>query len=195
MTSGLVTSISYSQDEILGDIMVLHNGGLPFECDVTYGHGGFYRGVIPRPRLVTDLAPGGDVLADAAALPLRDESVCSIVFDPPFLHTSGAGSMIKERFGDFKSIPKLWSFYERSMREFRRVLCPDGILVFKCGDTVSCGQNWFSHVHVCNLAEIYGLLPLDLFILLAKHRLPQWNIRKQQHARKHHSFFWVFGKR
>lgn len=38
----------------------------------------------------------------------------------------------------------------------------------------------------------YGFYPKDMFILLAKSRLNDG--RKQQHARKYHSYFWVFKK-
>ena len=38
-----------------------------------------------------------------------------------------------------------------------------------------------------------GFYPKDLFILLAKTRLNDG--RKQQHARKFHSYFWIFEKR
>jgi hypothetical protein len=38
----------------------------------------------------------------------------------------------------------------------------------------------------------YGFYPKDLFILLAKNRLNDGRV--QQHARKYHSYFWVFKK-
>jgi hypothetical protein len=47
-----------------------------------------------------------------------------------------------------------------------------------------------------NMALELGFYPKDLFILTAKMRINsfggRWN--KQEHARKYHSYFWVFEK-
>lgn len=45
-----------------------------------------------------------------------------------------------------------------------------------------------------NYAVKLGLYPKDLFILLSKRRPIQHNLKNQNHARKFHSYFWVFGK-
>lgn len=192
----VVRSISYDQDEIIQGIMTLHLDGAPFECDPTYSKGVFYKN-LPAPRLKFDLAPQyPDVIqSDCRNLPLEDESIQSIMFDPPFLQRSGKGSIMKDRFGEFNTIPNLWMFYYASLKEFYRVLRPGGILAFKCQDTVSCGKNYMSHVEIMNQAVSVGFYPKDIFILLAKSRMSQWNIKKQQHARKFHSYFWVFEKR
>ena len=51
------------------------------------------------------------------------------------------------------------------------------------------------HCHVYNWATRAGFEPLDLFVLLARNRLvANWQ-RNQKHARKYHSYFWVFRKR
>ena len=184
-------SISFSQDEILRMIVDLHCP-LGIEADVTYGNGCFWDGSKPRYR--SDLKATGNIIADCCRLPYPNGSLQSLVFDPPFLHKSGEGSMIKERYGDFPSIPLLWEFYRRALREFGRVLKPTGIVVFKCQDTVSCGKNWFSHIEIVNYAKDAGLILKDLFILLAKSRMPQWNRKTYQHARKYHSYFLVFRK-
>ena len=52
-----------------------------------------------------------------------------------------------------------------------------------------------SHVFVMNEAVKAGFYPKDLFILLAKNRITaDWQTRNQKHARKFHSYFWVFEK-
>lgn len=191
----LVSSISYDQEEIIRNIMELFTGG-KIDCDPTYSKGVFYKN-IPEPRYKFDINPQaeGVVQADARDLPLKDGSVGSIMFDPPFLNQTGAGSIMKERFGDYRTIPILWDFYRGALKEFQRILAPEGVLVFKCQDTVSSRKNWFSHCEVMNMAVLSGFYPKDLFILLAKHRIPQHNLKRQEHARKFHSYFWVFEKR
>ncbi len=195
LTNG-IPSISYDQHEIIKWIIELHLGGQPIQCDPTWGHGEFYKDGIEKPEFVYDLnGERGVKKADARHLPHKDASLSSIMFDPPFLHQTGEGSIIKERFGDYKTIPLLWKMYSDAIKEFARVLQPNGMLIFKCQDTVSSAMNYFSHVQVMNLAVAAGFYPKDLFILLAKNRIPQWNQKKQQHARKFHSYFWVFEKR
>jgi len=182
-------SISFSQDAILRMITELHcPAGI--EADVTYGNGCFWDGNKPRYR--SDLKATGNIIADCCFLPYASGRIRSLIFDPPFLHKSGDGSMIKERYGDFPSITLLWEFYRKSVQEFKRVMAPDGIVIIKCQDTVSSGKNWFSHVEIINYAKEAGLILKDLFILLAKSRIPQWNRKTYQHARKYHSYFLVF---
>ena len=79
--------------------------------------------------------------------------------------------------------------------EYKRVLKPNGILIFKCQDTVSSGKQWFSHSHIMNMAVNVGFYPKDLFMLLAKNRIIGHNHSNQKHARKFHSYFWVFENR
>lgn len=191
----MIKSISFSQDEILQNIVTLHTG--PFQCDVTFGSGCFYKKVLPRPTLCFDLAPRkpGVIQADACRLPLRDGHLQSVIFDPPFLVRTGPGATLKNRFGDMVgTIRDLWNFYFRAMKEIHRVLIPGGWLVFKCQDGVLSGVNNFTHAEIYAMGKALGFEPKDLFILLAKHRMPDPQGRQQKHARKYHSYFWVMRK-
>ena len=189
----VIPSISYNQEEIIQWIIDMHTG--PIELDPTYGDGVFYRN-IQKPKYMFDINPEKGVeVASADRLPVADNSINSIMFDPPFLHDTGKHSIIGKRFGYFPTLKVLWGFYEDCIIEFSRKLKDGGHLIFKCQDTVSDHKNWFSHVEIMNLAVKEGFYPKDLFILLSKHRLPQWNRKNQFHARKFHSYFWVFEKR
>jgi len=195
MSSNIIPSISYDQHDILKWIIQLHTG--PFHCDVTYGKGNFYRDGVPEPELKFDLVPlvPGVVQADCRRLPLAAESVESIVFDPPFMARTGPGAALKARFGELVgTIRDLWKFYALAMMEFYRVLVRDGWLVFKCQDGVLSGVNNFTHCEVYNLAVAIGFKPIDLFILLAKFRMMHPKHKRQRHARKYHSYFWVLRK-
>ena len=70
----------------------------------------------------------------------------------------------------------------------------DGILIVKCQDIVSCGLQFLSHIEIINKALSVGFYPKDIFILTANYRLNRWPNKKQQHARKFHSYFIVFIK-
>lgn len=181
----------------------MHCDGQPIECDPTYSKGVFYKN-IPKPALRYDLKPQDSltIQADCTKLPLVADAVRSIMFDPPFVISKGpslavakvGSNMISSRFSSFESPKLLWDFYLESLKEFYRILKPGGTLIFKCQDTVSGGKNYLSHVYIINKALEVGFYPKDLFILNAKNRLISGQIKKQQHARKFHSYFLVFKK-
>lgn len=202
--TALVRNISYDQSEIIRNILRLHVPGGKIDCDPTYSTGAFYNGTgIGVPELRFDIKPQaeGVIQADARHLPLEDESISCMMFDPPFLATTGKsltegqGNIINRRFGVFPDEQSLHRFYVEAMVEAHRVLKPQGILIFKCQDKVSSGKQYWSHCFIMNEAVKVGFYPKDLFILLAKNRLvADWQARNQQHARKFCSFFWTFQK-
>lgn len=200
----LISTISFSNEEILRNIIELYVPSRRIELDPTYSKGNFYKtNVIDEPILKFDIFPQREevVQADCRNLPLKDCSVSSIVFDPPFLATKGkslvvdsSANIIARRFSVFPTEKELHRFYVESLKELHRVLKDDGILIFKCQDKVSSGKQYFSHVFICNEAERIGFSAVDLFVLLAKTRLVAAWQRKQRHARKFHCYYWVFKK-
>ena len=133
--------------------------------------------------------------AESSNLPLDDSSIKSMIFDPPFLvgyYKKDETGKIGKRFGGFKNIRELWNWYEACLKEFHRILKHKGILIFKCQDTVSQNRNWFSHCQIMSLAIQNSFTARDLFILNAKSRPIGHNHKNQKHARKFHSYFWVF---
>jgi hypothetical protein len=199
-----ITSISFSNDEIIENIMLLYEIDR-FDLDCTYSIGNFWKS-LPQPKNKTDLLPQrADVIpASSEKLPFESESMTSIMFDPPFViagetyHDSKEGSsIIAKRFEGFKDFATLKNMYYGTLKETYRLLKNDGILVFKCQDVVSSGKNHFSHCLIMNMALQVGFHPRDLFILMAKNRINAFNGEKwknQYHARKHHSYFWVLQK-
>lgn len=121
------------------------------------------------------------------------------MFDPPFV-IGGAdnedvklgSNIISRRFTNFNCFEDLKIMYSGSMNEFYRILKPDGIVIFKCQDIVYSSKQHFTHCWLMEYALKIGFYPKDLFILLSKNRLT--DNRVQQHARKFHSYFWVFKK-
>lgn len=166
--------------------------------DPTFGRGSFYK-VIRKPRLCFDLSPAphltADVVkADVRALPLKDKSVYSIIFDPPFLAGGGSHGLMSGKYGYMKKIEDVWELYWNALIEFKRVLKTYGVIVVKCQDCIHGRNQYFTHTVVMNYAVKLGLYPKDLFVLLSKTRPIQWNVKNQNHSRKFHSYFWVFGK-
>ncbi len=201
----MIKSISYDQAEIIQHILSLHVPGGRIECDPTYSKGNFYNNTgIEHPKYKFDIRPQirGVEYGDSRDLPLNDGSINCLMFDPPFLATTGKSlsasnecNRINKRFGVYPSERELHQFYVDSMREAHRVLANDGVLIFKCQDKVSSGKQYMSHVFIMQEAIKIGFYPKDLFILLAKNRLvADWQVKNQKNARKFHCYFWVFQK-
>lgn len=179
--------------------MRLHNGGNPFDADVTYSVGGFYRRSIPVPALRFDISPQSpDVIqADVCALPLADESISSVIFDPPFMFNPHGTALTKNAAANRYSMFPKWEDLERTycgaLDEFKRVLKPKGIVAFKCQDYTD-SKTTLTHCHVWKWATERGFYAKDMFI---RYRLngPAYNVNlRQKHARKFHSYWFVFVK-
>ena len=196
----IIKSVSYNQIEIIRNIMKLYSIDR-FDLDATYSTGMFYdSGVIQQPKIKSDIKPQAEGVNeyDCRSLPLDDCSISSIMFDPPFIASIPKNEdtgIISQRFGSYRSVAKdLWSMYRDALIEFYRILKKDGVLVFKCQDSVDAGKQCLSHIEIINSAIITGFYPKDLFVLIAKNRIIGKHHRNQQHSRKYHSYFLVFIK-
>lgn len=196
----MITTVSNSQSRILDCIRVLHNQGRPFQADLTFGNGGFWKDGIAEPWIKSDLVEGShrltgqNLICDVRCLPFGDRSLQSVVFDPPFIHAPGKTSVMGNRFGGFKSQAALFQMYKESLTEIHRVLAPKGLLVFKNQDIVESGKQVYNHIRVYQVALVLGFDPIDLLVLVNLNRPIGHNHGRQVHARKTHSYFWVFRK-
>jgi len=198
-----VRTTYYTNHDVIKNIMKLYNID-QFDLDCTYSRGLFWKG-LPSPKNKTDLTPVTEdtIKANSEDLPFGDESMRSIMYDPPFgvggkdYKTDKEGSsLIPKRFQIYTTFQQLTDNYYNTLKELYRVTTPGGLVVMKSQDVVSGGKNHFTHVMAMNMAHKIGFYPRDLFILLAKGRIHsfggRWKV--QHHARKHHSYFWVFEK-
>lgn len=201
----IIKSVSYSQSEIIHNILRLHVPEQKIECDPTFSKGLFYKNTgIDLPQYRFDINPQSEDVqyGDSRNLPLESKSLNCIMFDPPFLATTGkslssegGGNIINKRFGVYPSERELHQFYVNSLNELYRLLKTRGVLIFKCQDKISSGKQYMTHVFIMNKAVEIGFYPKDLFILIAKNRLvANWQIKSQKNARKYHCYFWVFEK-
>ncbi len=196
----VIKSINYNETELIKHILYLHAHEY-IELDPTFSVGNLYKDKLPLPKYKFDKYPQRDDVIEALSnnLPLENESISTIMFDPPFLiggvnymNDKEGSSIIAKRFTSFKDFNELKEMYFSSLKEFKRVLKEDGIIIFKCQDCVSSGKNHFTHNVIINMALFLDLYVKDLFILLAKNRLLDG--REQKHARKYHSYFLVIQK-
>jgi hypothetical protein len=193
-----IRSISFDETEIIEDILRLHIESGQIDLDPTYSTGNFYKKLRIKPKHKYDICPQveGVLQSDCRKLPFGADELDSIMFDPPFVvgsHNEGFKTgIIKDRFSYYKNIPELWQFYSDAMKEFYRILAPNGVLVFKCQDTIDSSKQYLSHVYIINEAVRIGFYCKDLFVYCVRNRMT--DNREQQHARKYHSYYLVFKK-
>jgi len=204
----MIKSIYENQSELLRGLLSLHcNDNIV--ADITYGNGGLYKDFGWEPSYRFDIDPQceGIVKACSTTLPIANETFTSVMFDPPFLtyvknarnHADGKHIMAS-RFGGYYTYEELKKHYQDTLDECHRVLCRKGVLVFKCQDIIHNHKMHCTHVNVIRWAEDRGFRLKDLFILVAKNRMPipptktQTVPKKQKHARIFHSYFLVFEK-
>ena len=198
-----VKSIYSTNDDVISNIMKLYNIE-QFDLDCTYSSGNFWKN-LKGPKIKTDLFPKNDTIiqADSENLPFEDGSMTSIMYDPPFViagksyrENKEGSSIIAKRYEGYESYSHLTRNYYNTLKELYRITEKGGIVVFKCQDTVSGGKNHFTHCLVMNMAVHIGFYPRDMFVLHNNVRINSFGTKwtKQEHARKYHSYFWVFEK-
>lgn len=182
-------------------------------ADVTWGKGAFWRQV-PEGRyelLATDIQMG----VDCRDLPYEDGSLDALVLDPPYMEglfrtttneMAGAGShsAFRERYSDSSATasvagqPKyhdaVLDLYLRAGMEAKRTLRNYGIFIVKCQDEVSANRQRLTHVELINAWEP-DFYCKDLYVVTRTNRPGIVRVKKQEHARKNHSYFLVFVKR
>lgn len=212
--STVIKNISTDQSEILKWIMDLHNNGEPFQCDITASELKFYgerqgcKYNIPAPKILMDVYPMREDVIKITPfhkLPLESESIDSQIVDLPFVCSpktcksvvdkKEGSNLISNRFSSWYPMQEGYENIYWWIRESARVLKPGGLLVWKMQSSVSGGlQHLLSEFSAICAADC-GLYIQDQFFLEAKARLISASkIKKQTHARKYTSTFWVFRK-
>lgn len=199
----VIKSAHDDQEIMLADIAKLHCGGV-FDADITYGNGCFYKsGVAPEPLIKFDIDPQSDAVAcaDSTSIPIADGTLNSVVFDPPFLTyvragRSGNGNMaMAKRYSGYWRYDELEDHYLKTINETSRVLKKGGVMVFKCQDIIHNHKMHATHMMIVDHAKAAGMRLLDLFVLVAKRRMPSPNRKgTQRHSRIFHSYFLVLKK-
>jgi hypothetical protein len=202
--ANIIKSVDEDQGNIIKNIIKLHIPSGKIDCDITYSVGNFYKKTgIEQPTHKFDKFPQTeDSIKIEDKILLDDESIDSLMFDPPFViggvknvkDYDDGSCIIGKRFAQYSSIEELMESYSTWIKESFRVLKKNGIFIVKCQDTVSGGKQFLTHNFVNNESVRCGFYPKDLFILIAKNRLIGPKHHNQQHARKFHSYFLVFKK-
>ncbi len=197
--------------EVFPQVLALHVPAGSKVADVTWGKGVFWKNVQPNQYevLATDLKSG----VDCRDLPYEDETMDCVVLDPPYMeglfrssstNMAGGGShaAFRENYSDGKpttgSGPK-WhgavvDLYFKAGIEAHRVLRSNGVLIVKCQDEVSANRQWLTHIEIINEYARHGFYCKDIFVVVRTNRPVISRLKKQEHARKNHSYFLIFIK-
>ncbi len=196
--------------DVFPKILALHVPEGARIADVTYGSGVFWRNVdLSKYELVpSDIATG----IDCRALPYDAGSFDALVLDPPYMegllrnnkdHKAGSGSFaaFREYYsnGDETHDGPKWhaavsDLYYKAGIEAYRVLKDNGVAIVKCQDEVSANKQWLTHVEIITYYEKLGFYTKDLFVVIRSNKAGISRLKKQNHARKNHSYFLVFIK-
>lgn len=190
-------SVFESDSEILKAIDDIFLKNDWYDLDCTYSKGVFYYD-IKQPRLKSDLKPLFEDVIESDCTKLEfveDNSLKSIVFDPPFLfrnRKSINNDKISVRFTYFKSYEELQDMYKKSMNCFIKKLKKGGYLCFKCQDMTD-GKFYCTHNFIINFAESIGFTLKDIIIKKSKTKL-QREAKQQNCVAKVHSYWLIFRK-
>ena len=193
-----IKSFSFSQDEILSNILHLYAHSETFECDLTYSIGVFYKH-LPQPAMKFDKYPQSeDVRPLEEAYNIPDNSLSSIICDLPFIvrghgKENNAGQLV-ERFNFFATAEEAYQANLEMITLAFRKLKRGGYFIMKSMDVRCKAHTLWLNAYIQVEAMKLGFVMIDLFILTTKSRMLYYRGEKQNHARKYHSYFFVFRK-
>lgn len=190
-------SVFEKDSEILTAINEIFLKGKWFDLDCTYSKGVFYKN-IKQPKIKSDLEPIYDdvIKSDCTKLNfIENESLNSIVFDPPFLfrnRKSENKDIMSARFTYFNSYDDLKHMYINSLKCFYKKLKKRGYVFFKTQDMTD-RKFYCTHNFVINEAKEIGFELKDIIIKKTNTKL-QRDAKQQNCVAKVHSYWIVLKK-
>ena len=184
--------------DLIAEVVKLYATNNPKIADLTYGKGVFWRKTPELRVFGSDLITQPKRPHNFCDLPYANQTFDIAVLDPPYIHSPGKHQTDARYQNAATTKGMLWKdlrkqLYIPGMKEAMRIVKEDGGQVWvKCKDQVQSGMQRWCHVELCHDAMALGLYPRDLFILIAKSRTADTRWSVQHHARKPHSFLWIF---
>ena len=201
MSEGHVyTCIQGNNSDLISEVARLYIGDGDRVADVTFGKGVFWRksDVGRMDFRSSDIVTCPEAPYDFRDLPYDNDEFDHVVLDPPYAHSPG--KMIVEGSYQNSATTKgmyhkdIINLYREGMTEGHRILGPGGLLWVKCQDEIESSKQKVSHIEIHDIAigEL-GMIVQDMFVLMQSGK-PIVQHKTQRHARKNHSFLWIFRK-
>lgn len=122
----------------------------------------------------------------------------TVVYDPPHVGPQGRDKSVKRFDVDFGATIECgkqhdWSLsylYPPFLRQAKRVLKPNGLLLAKITDMVNSHRSRWAHCDLMRMAEEAGFTVCDLIIKIRRGPMMSNKWKEAHHARKRHCF-WI----
>lgn len=168
--------------------------------DATYNMGRFWKGS-ERDVTSMDIDPSYKpmIVGDNRKMKgVKANSFGVVVYDPPHVGPQGRDKSVKRFDVDFGATvecgPKQnWTLsylYPDFLKQAKRVLKPNGLLLAKITDMVNNHRSKWPHLDFMRMAEDEGFTVCDLIVKVRKGPMVSTKWKKAHHARKRHCF-WI----
>lgn len=196
MTSPIITVITGDNSDLISEVARLYATKEMRIADLTYGKGVFWRKTPHLNVLGSDVMTVPDRPYDLRKTPYPENSFDIVVIDPPYIHSPGKHPT-NDRYQNAETTKgflhkDIRQLYFDGMTEAKRIVKPTGQVWVKCKDQVQSSVQRWSHVEMLCDAQSLGMYGRDLFILVPDSRTSHNRWENQYHARKVHSYLWVF---
>ncbi len=199
----ILTCYQCNNDFLMAQVAKLYFRSGDRICDGSYGQGTFWK-LIDLSQYdfhPSDLLTVPGHAHDFRNLPYRSEDFDVYALDPPYMHHPNSSHRrihgVNYRNAETTrglAHNDIIQLYRDGMIEAHRILRPAGLMLVKCQDEIESGRQRITHIEIHNIAvNELGMEIQDLFVLMQKRPLLHFG-RPAQHARKNHSYLWVFRK-
>jgi DNA modification methylase len=195
---GLYTSYTGDNSDLIKEVADFYLRPGMKVADVTWGRGVFWKKV---DLTQYDFHPS-DIRThenkyDFKSLPYESNSFDAVILDPPYAHDPGR-MIVNDKYQNAETTKgmnhaDIINLYRDGMQEASRILKVEGQLWVKCKDEIDSSYQRWSHVEIFLIALQLGFFGKDLFLYTQAQR-PTIQQKVQKHARKNHSYLWVFRK-
>jgi hypothetical protein len=129
---------------------------------------------------------------------VRSATFGTVVYDPPHVGPQGRDKSVKRFDVDFGATVECgkqqnWTLsylYPPFLRQAKRVLKPEGLLLAKITDIVNNHRSKWAHCDFMRMAEEAGFTVCDLIIKVRTGPMMSNKWKQAHHARKRHCF-WI----
>ncbi len=168
--------------------------------DATYNTGRFWKGS-SRDVWSMDINPKYHprIIADNRTMEGVPSSMFgTVVYDPPHVGPQGRDKSIKRFDVDFGATIECgkqqdWTLsylYPPFLKQAKRVLKPNGLLLAKITDMVNSHRSRWAHCDFMRMAEEAGFTVCDLIVKIRRGPMLSTRWKEAHHARKRHCF-WI----
>jgi hypothetical protein len=197
-----ISSVWERSDAELIEIMLSFYPNIDPEpiLDATYNAGRFWTG--SRRRVVSmDIDPRHKpmILADNRLMTgVPSHNYGTVVYDPPHVGPQGRDKSVKRFDVDFGATMECgkehgWSLsylYPPFLKQAKRVLKPEGLLLAKITDMVNSHKSRWAHCDFMRMADEAGFTVCDLIVKIRTGPMVSDKWKLAHHARKRHCF-WI----